>query len=62
LYARTTAKHHKLFDLNSLVIISDDKLDDTYNLEMLIEHMRSSHDDYEMDGAVYLKTNDLKIN
>jgi hypothetical protein len=52
LYARTTAKHHKLFDLISLAITSEDKLDDTYNLEMLIEHMRSSHGDYEM-GDVF---------
>jgi hypothetical protein len=51
------------------VIISEDKLDDTYNLEMLIEHMISSHADYEMDGVhkiiswgVDLKTNDLQIN
>jgi hypothetical protein len=51
LYAGTTANHHKLFDLISLVIISEDKLDVTYNLEMLIEHMRSSHADYEMDGV-----------
>jgi hypothetical protein len=40
LYARAAAKHHKLFDLISLAITSKDKLDDTYNLEMLIEHMR----------------------
>jgi hypothetical protein len=46
LYARATAKHHKQFDLISLAITSEDKLDDTYNLEMLIEHMRSSHGDY----------------
>jgi hypothetical protein len=46
LYVRATAKHHKLFDLISLAITSEDKLDDTYNLEMLIEHMRSSHGDY----------------
>jgi hypothetical protein len=52
LYARATAKHHKLFDLISLAITSEDKLDDTYNLEMLIEHMRSSHSDYEM-GDVF---------
>jgi hypothetical protein len=52
LYARATAKHHKLFDLISLAITSEDKLDDTYNLEMLIEHMRSSHGDYEM-GDVF---------
>jgi hypothetical protein len=52
LYARATAKHHKLFDLISLAITSEDKLDDTYNLEMLIEHMMSSHGDYEM-GDVF---------
>jgi hypothetical protein len=52
LYARATAKHHKLFDLISLAITSKDKLDDTYTLEMLIEHMRSSHGDYEM-GDVF---------
>jgi hypothetical protein len=46
LYARATAKHHKLFDLISIAITSEDKLDDTYNLEMLIEHMRASHGDY----------------
>jgi hypothetical protein len=46
LYARATAKHHKQFDLISLAITSEDKLDDTYNLEMLIEHMRSSHGEY----------------
>jgi hypothetical protein len=69
LYAKATAKHHKLFDLISLAITSEDKLDDTYNLEMLIEHMISSHADYEMDGVhkiiswgVDLKTNDLQIN
>jgi hypothetical protein len=45
LYARATEKHHKLFYLISLAITSKDKLDDTYNLEMLIEHMRSSHGD-----------------
>jgi hypothetical protein len=51
-YARATAKHHKLSDLISLAITSEDKLDDTYNLEMLIEHMRSSYGDYEM-GDVF---------
>jgi hypothetical protein len=51
LYARDTAKHHKLFDLISLAITSEDKLDDTCNLDMLIEHMRSSHDYYEMDDV-----------
>jgi hypothetical protein len=49
LYVRATAKHHKLLDLISLAITREDKLDDTYNLEMLIERMISYHDDYEMD-------------
>jgi hypothetical protein len=69
LYARATAKHHKLFDFISLAITSEDKLDDTYNLEMLVEHMRSSHGDYEM-GDVFKIINwgiepisgDLQIN
>jgi hypothetical protein len=47
LYARDTAKHHKQFDLISLAITSEDKSDDTYNLEMLTEHMISSYGDYE---------------
>jgi hypothetical protein len=51
-YARATANHHKLFDLISLVITSKDKLDATYNLEMLIENMISSHGDYRM-GDVF---------
>jgi hypothetical protein len=66
---RATAKHHKLFDLISLAITSEDKLDDTYTFEMLIEHMRSSHADYEMDDVykliswgMYPMTNELKIN
>jgi hypothetical protein len=69
LYARATAKHHKLIYLISLAITSEDKLDGTYNLEMLIEHMRSSHADYEMDDVYKIiswrvdpKKNDLKIN
>jgi hypothetical protein len=69
LYARATAKHHKQFDLISLAITSEDKLDDTYNLEMLIEHMRSSHGDYEMGDVFKIiswgvnpATNDLQIN
>jgi hypothetical protein len=40
LYDRTTAKHHKLFDLISLVIIGKDKLDDTYNLD--VDHLSIS--------------------
>jgi hypothetical protein len=52
LYARATAKHHTLFDLISPAITGEDTLNDTYNLEMLIEHMRSSHGDYEM-GDVF---------
>jgi hypothetical protein len=51
-YAQAMVKHHKLFDLISLDITSKDKLDDTYNLEMLIEHMISSHGDYGM-GDVF---------
>jgi hypothetical protein len=51
-YARATAKHHKLFDLISLAITSEDKLDDTYNLEMLIVTMISSHGDYEMGDVL----------
>jgi hypothetical protein len=69
LYARATAKHHMKFNLISLAITSEDKLYDTYNLEMLIEHMRSSHVDYEMGDVfkiiswgVNLATNDLQIN
>jgi hypothetical protein len=44
-------------------------LDDTYNVEMLIEHMLSSHADYEMDDVYKIiswevdpVTNKLKIN
>jgi hypothetical protein len=69
LYARATAKHHEQFDLISLAITIEDKLDDTYNLEMLIEHMRSSHGDYEMGDVFKIicwgvnpATNDLQIN
>jgi hypothetical protein len=69
LYARATVKHHKLFDLISLVIASEDKLDETCSLEMLIEHIRSSHGNYEM-GDVFKIINwgiepisgDLQIN
>jgi hypothetical protein len=69
LYVRDTAKHHKLFDLISFAITSEDKLDDIYNLEMLIEHMTSPHGDYEM-GEVFKIINwgvgpisgDLRIN
>jgi hypothetical protein len=68
-YARATAKHHKQFDLISLTITSEDKLDDIYNLEMLIEHMRSSHGDYEMGDVFKIiswgvnpATNELQIN
>jgi hypothetical protein len=69
LYVRATANHHKQFDSISLAITSEDKLDDTYNLEMLIEHMISFHGDYEMgdffkiiNWGVNPATNDLKIN
>jgi hypothetical protein len=69
LYSRASAKHHKLFDLISLTITSEDKLDDTYTLKMLIEHMRSYHAGYEMDDVykiiswgVYPITDELKIN
>jgi hypothetical protein len=48
---RATVNHRKLFDLISLVITSEDKLDDTYNLEMLIDYMISSHGDYEMSDV-----------
>jgi hypothetical protein len=68
-YAKATAKHHKLFDLISLEIIIEDKLDDTYNLEMLIEHTISSHADYEIDDVYNIiswgvdpTTNNLKVN
>jgi hypothetical protein len=44
-YARATENHYKLFDLISLAITSDDKVEDTYNLEMLIEHIISYHGD-----------------
>jgi hypothetical protein len=44
-------------------------LDDTYHLEMLIEHMRSSHGDYEIGGVFKIiswgvnpATNSLQIN
>jgi hypothetical protein len=69
LYARAAAKHQKQFNTISLAITSEDKLDDTYNLEMLIEHMRSSPGDYEMEyvfkiisWGVNPATNDLQIN
>jgi hypothetical protein len=69
LYARATAKHHKQFNLISLAITREDKLDDTYNLEMLVEHMRSSHGDYKMGDVFKIiswgvnpATNDLQIN
>jgi hypothetical protein len=51
------------------VITSEDKLDDTYNLEILIDHMRSYNAGYEMDDVYKIiswgvdpPTNDLKIN
>jgi hypothetical protein len=51
------------------VITSEDKLDDNYNLEMLFDNIRSSHDDYEMDDVYKViswgidpATGDLKIN
>jgi hypothetical protein len=69
LYARATAKHHKQFDIISLTITSEDKLDDTYNLEILIEHMRSSHGECEMGDVFKIiswgvnpATDDLQIN
>jgi hypothetical protein len=69
LYARATAKHHKQFNLISLAITSKDKLDDTYNLEILIEHIRSSRGDYEMGDVFKIiswgvkpATNDLQSN
>jgi hypothetical protein len=44
-------------------------LDDTYNIEMLIEHMQSYHADYEMDDVYKIIrwgvdhiTDELKIN
>jgi hypothetical protein len=69
-YARSMAKHHKLIDLISLAITSEDELDDTYNLEMLIEHMRSYHADYVMEDVYKVViswgidpvTGDLNIN
>jgi hypothetical protein len=69
LYAHASAKHHNIFDLISLAITSKDKLDDTYNLEMFIEHTRSFHGDYEL-GDVFKIINwgvdpisgDLQIN
>jgi hypothetical protein len=69
LYTRATAKHQKVFHLISIAITSENKLDITYNLEMLIEHTRSSHADYEMDdvykiisGGVDPVADELKIN
>jgi hypothetical protein len=50
-YERATAKHHKLLDLFSLAITSEDKLDDTYNLNFLIDHMISFHGGYETGDA-----------
>jgi hypothetical protein len=68
-YERATDKHHKLFNLISFSITKEDKLDNIYNLEMPIEHMRSYHADYMMDNVYKIiswgvdpTTDELNIN
>lgn len=51
LYDKATKTKHKKFDFINLTLSDEDKLDDTYNLDMIIRKMRSSHYAYDMHNV-----------
>ena len=73
LYDKATKTKHKKFDFINLTLNDEDKLDDTYNLDMIIRKMRSSHyaydmhnvftililDPFDIDGKTIVGTKDL---
>jgi hypothetical protein len=48
LYEKSTKTIHRKYDLIPLALSDKDKLDDTYNLEMLVRKTRQAHTDFDM--------------
>ena len=48
LFKNATAKAHKLYDIMPLSLDDEDKFDDTYNLEVLVQKTKLEHFKYDM--------------
>ena len=53
---KVTKTKHKKFDFINLTLADEDKLDDTYNLDMLVRKMRNAHYNYDMHNVFTILT------
>ena len=51
LFEKATKTKHKKFDFINLTLTDEDKLDDTYNLDMLVRKMRNAHYNYDLHNV-----------
>ena len=51
LFDKATRTRHKKYDFINLTLSDEDKLDDTYNLDMLVRRTKNAHVNYDMHNV-----------
>ena len=51
LFDKATRERHKKYDFINLTLSDEDKLDDTYNLDMLVRRTKNAHVNYDMHNV-----------